>query len=306
MPAADKSRRKPAASARSAAGISRSYEVLRPRRVSAPVVLASPHSGRDYPPEFVARSRLNPLALRKSEDGFVDELFAGARGCGVPLIRALFPRAFVDVNREPFELDQDMFSDPLPNHVNTQSVRVAAGLGTVPRTISGGQDIYSQKLGFAEAAARIDRHYHPYHRALQRLIRKARKDFGYCILIDCHSMPSFGEPTDPDAGYGRTDFVVGDCFGEACAPYVTDEIEGTIAGFGYTVVRNRPFAGGYTTRHYGDPRKGVHAVQLEINRLLYMDEARMRKTEGFAELAARMTELVSALVRLTALNQAAE
>lgn len=306
MPETDRSSGNPAASGGSAGKEPASYEILRPRHVSAPLVLASPHSGRDYPPEFVARSRLSPLALRKSEDGFVDELFAGARGCGVPLIRALFPRAFVDVNREPFELDQDMFSDPLPNHVNTQSVRVAAGLGTVPRTISGGQDIYSQKLGFAEAAARIDRHYHPYHRALQRLIRKARRDFGYCILIDCHSMPSFGEPTDPDAGHGRTDFVVGDCFGEACAPYITDAIEETMAGFGYTVVRNRPFAGGFTTRRYGDPRKGVHAVQIEINRRLYMDEVRMQKTAGFAELADRMTELVSALVRLTTLNLAAE
>ena len=306
MPAADRSNGSQTASGRSAVKESASHEILRPRYVSAPVVLASPHSGRDYPPEFVARSRLSPLALRKSEDGFVDELFAGATGCGVPLIRALFPRAYVDVNREPFELDQGMFADRLPHYVNTESSRVAAGLGTIARMISGGQDIYAHKLLFAEAAARIDRHYRPYHRSLQRLIRKARREFGYCILIDCHSMPSVGEPMDPDAGRGRTHFVVGDCFGDACAPYITDAIEETIARFGYTVVRNKPFAGGFTTKHYGNPRKGVHAVQIEINRMLYMDEARMRKTAGFAELAVRMTELVSALVRLTALNLAAE
>ena len=306
MPVADRSSGKRTASGGSAGKESASHEILRPKHVSAPIVLASPHSGRDYPPEFVARSRLSPLALRKSEDGFVDELFAGATGCGVPLIRALFTSAYVDVNREPFELDQGMFADRLPHYVNTESSRVIAGLGTVARMISGGQEIYAHKLRFAEAAARIDRHYRPYHRSLQRLIRKTRREFGYCILIDCHSMPSIGEPMDPDAGHERTDFVVGDCFGEACPPYITDAIEETIAGFGYAVVRNKPFAGGYTTRRYGNPAKGVYAVQIEINRVLYMDEVRMRKTAGFAQLAARMTDLVSALVRLTALNLAAE
>ncbi len=280
------------------------YEIRAPEVQTVPLVFASPHSGANYPPDFVAGSRLDPLALRRSEDSFVDELFAAAPDYGAPILRALFPRAFIDVNREPFELDQGMFSDRLPHYVNTESSRVAAGLGTIAKIVSNGQNIYSGKLRFADAAARIDAYYRPYHRALEGLIAETKKRFGYCVVVDCHSMPSIGGPLDPDAGRGRADFIVGDCFGSACAPYITDAIERTIGDYGYVVIRNKPFAGGFTTRHYGAPRDGVHAVQIEINRLLYMDEMRIEKNAGFAPVAAQMTGVIAALAQITSQDPA--
>ncbi len=282
------------------------FNILFPDRQTVPLIFASPHSGRNYPPDFVAGSRLDPVSLRRSEDSFVDDLFAASPDFGAPLLRALFPRAFIDPNREPFELDQSMFSDKLPNYVNTESSRVAAGLGTIARVVSSGQDIYPRKLTFAEAADRIDRYYRPYHKALENLIADTRRRFGYCVIVDCHSMPSIGGPLDPDAGRGRANFIIGDCFGSACAPYITDAVERTISGFGYGVARNKPFAGGFTTRHYGQPRDGVHAVQIEINRGLYMNEINIEKNGSFDRIAAQMTDVIAALARLTAQDLAAE
>jgi N-formylglutamate amidohydrolase len=282
------------------------FDIRTPESQSVPLVFASPHSGRDYPQEFVAGARLDPLSLRRSEDSFIDDLFGAAPDHGAPLLHALFPRAFIDPNREPFELDQEMFSDRLPDYVNTESSRVAAGLGTIPKVVSSGQNIYPRKLTFAEAAVRIDSYYRPYHKALENLIDDTRKRFGYCVVVDCHSMPSVGGPFDPDAGRGRADFIIGDCFGSSCAPYITDAIERTIRSFGYVATRNKPFAGGFTTRHYGQPRDGVHTVQIEINRALYMDETRIEKNAGFDLLAAQMTDVIAALATLTAQDLAAE
>ncbi len=282
------------------------FDVRLPEVQTVPLVFASPHSGSDYPADFVAASRLDPLALRRSEDAFVDELFAAAPDWGAPLLRALFPRAFIDANREPFELDPAMFSDRLPDYANTASSRVSAGLGTIAKIVSNGQNIYSGKLRFADAAARISGYYRPYHRALETLVAETRRRFGYCILVDCHSMPSVGGPLDPDAGRGRADFVVGDCFGSACAPYITDAIERRLGEDGYVVLRNKPFAGGFTTRHYGAPRNGVHAVQIEVNRLLYMDEMRLEKNGGFPRLQQRLTALIATLAEMTAQDLAAE
>lgn len=284
----------------------RHFDVLRPAQQTAPVVFASPHSGSRYPESFVKGSPLSRLALRRSEDSFVDELFAAAPDHGAPLLRAHFPRAFVDVNREPFELDQGMFADTLPDFVNTQSSRVAAGLGTVAKVVSSGQEIYREKLRFADISERIKTYYQPYHRALRSLIDQTLRDFGYCILIDCHSMPSIGGPLDPDAGRGRADFVLGDCFGAACADMVTGTVEAALRSQGHAVVRNKPFAGGFTTRNYGRPRDGLHAMQIEINRGLYMDERRIRRGDGFDRLAAQMTEVVAAVTELGKMDLAAE
>lgn len=284
----------------------RHWDVLAPGRQTTPTVFASPHSGARYPESFVRASGLGRLALRRSEDSFVDELFAAAPHYGAPLVRALFPRAFVDVNREPYELDPAMFADPLPDYVNTQSSRVAAGLGTIAKVVSNGQDIYLRKLRFAEAEERIKTYYRPYHRALKDHIDKTVREFGYCVLIDCHSMPSVGGPLDPDAGRGRADFILGDCFGGSCADIVTVTVENALRAQGHTVIRNRPFAGGFTTRHYGRPRDGVHALQIEINRALYMDEHRIRRHEGFADVAAQMTEVVAAVTAMGKMDLAAE
>lgn len=275
-----------------------SHEVLRPVDQTAPVVFASPHSGMDYLPEFRAQSKLDPLTLRKSEDSFVDELFSAAPRHGAPLLRAFFPRAYVDPNREPFELDPAMFADPLPDYVNTASPRVAAGLGTIARVVCSGAEIYADKLRFDDALRRINSFYRPYHAELSRLIDHTVEKFGTCVLIDCHSMPSVGGPMDRDPGRRRVDFVLGDCHGVSCDRRLTDLARETLAGDGYVVKRNLPYAGGYTTRHYGDPARGVHALQIEINRALYMDEDSFERRPYFGRLTDHLCELVSVLTAI--------
>jgi N-formylglutamate amidohydrolase len=265
-----------------------------------PVVVASPHSGGGYLPEFLAQSCLDEQALRRSEDSYVDELFAGAPELGAPLLRAHFPRIYVDPNREPFELDPRMFEDNVPDFVNANSPRVAAGLGTIARLAAGGQDIYAGKLRFAEALRRIESYYQPYHETLRRLVNGTAAQFGFCILLDCHSMPSQGGPLESDAGRPRADIVLGDCFGESCAPAVTARAEHTLAGLGYSVRRNAPYAGGFTTRHYGRPHHAIHALQVEINRGLYMDQETFAKGPGFSAVAARLGEFVAAMGALDA------
>jgi len=276
------------------------HEVLMPARRSVPVVFASPHSGTDYPDEFVRASQLDFATLRRSEDSFVDELFDTAPSHGAPLLRALFPRAFIDPNREPFELDPAMFEDELPSYANTQSSRVAAGLGTIARVVSTGQEIYGAKLRFEEAAERINLYYRPYHRAQQQLIEDTKAQYGACLLVDCHSMPSVGGPMDPDAGRGRADFVLGDCFGQACAPVVADTAERALRAHGHSVARNKPFAGGFTTRNYGRPQNRVHVLQIEINRALYMDERVIKRNGGFDRLHGQIEDVIAALCAIPA------
>lgn len=266
------------------------YLLRRPERQSCPLVFASPHSGRFYPPDFVAAARLDPVALRRSEDGFVDELFAAAPENGAPLLAATFPRVFCDVNREPWELDPGMFEGPLPAWVNTASPRVGAGLGTIARVVATGETVYRRKLRFEEAEDRIRRHWQPYHAALAALIAETRDEFGTCLLIDCHSMP-----THPAQAGNPPDFVLGDAHGTACAPRATRLAEEVLVGLGYRVRRNDPYAGGYVTRHYGRPREGVHALQVEVSRPLYMDEARIERLPRMAALQADITRLVAAL-----------
>ncbi len=274
-------------------------EILAPAEQLVPMVFSSPHSGRDYPADFLAASRLDATAIRRSEDSFVDELFDHAPHHGAPLLKALFPRAFVDPNREPYELDPAMFTGPLPGFVNRRSPRVAAGLGTIARVVANGSEIYSCKLDFDEAHARIERCYKPYHEALEDLITQTRTMFGTCILIDCHSMPSIGGPMENDAGRRRqVDFILGDAHGRACARPLTMLVEDTLREMGYSVVRNTPYSGGFITRNYGRPQRGVHALQIEINRALYMDETSFERTEGLNRVAADMSALAERLAEL--------
>jgi N-formylglutamate amidohydrolase len=275
-----------------------SHSVIKPTRQSVPLVFASPHSGEDYPPEFVATSRLEPLLLRRSEDAFVDRIFAAAPRHGAPLLRAHFPRVYVDPNREPFELDASMFQAPLPAYVNARSPRVAAGLGTIARVVANGEEIYREKLDFDEARERIEAHYFPYHRTLQKLLDATFVRFGCYLLVDCHSMPSVGGPMDADPGLKRLDIVLGDCHGTACAPDVIDLAERTLRSQGLTVKRNVPYAGGFTTRHYACPRQGRHALQIEVNRALYMDEHRILPLPGLDRMTQIMTDLIAALAAI--------
>jgi N-formylglutamate deformylase len=276
-----------------AQSIERAIEPLvisRPVRQTMPVVFASPHSGQDYPAQLVAEARLAPLALRRSEDSFVDELFAAAPARGAPLISATFPRVWCDVNREPWELDPGMFEGPLPPWVNTSSPRVGAGLGTIPRIVATGEAVYRRRLTFAEAEARIRSCWEPYHTALAELIAETRARFGFCLLVDCHSMPAH-----PAQAASPPDMVLGDAHGTACAPNATRMVEEILVGLGYRVRRNDPYAGGYVTRHYGRPREGTHALQVEIARALYMDEGRIERAPGLASLARDMTTLIGTL-----------
>ena len=282
-----------------------SFEVLRPEAQTLPLVVASPHSGRAYPKSFLAASRLSPLDLRRSEDSFVDEIFAGSVKLGAPLIHALFPRAYVDPNREPYELDPGMFEDRLPDYVNVRSPRVSAGLGTVARVVANGAEIYRDKLSFAEALGRIERHYWPYHAALKTLVEETRARFGCCILLDCHSMPSSND-VNPDSdgkrprGPKALDFVLGNCHGAACAPLVTDRVATSLERLGYSVGRNVPYSGGFVTRHYGRPEVGLHSLQVEINRALYMDEEAITRKPELRFLAEQMTEVVRSLGEIPA------
>ena len=273
------------------------WRLLAPAEQTAPVVFASPHSGRDYPPEFIAASRLNVVSLRRSEDAFMDEIFAAAPDFGVPLLCARFPRAYVDANREAFELDPAMFADPLPDYVNTRSPRIAAGLGTIARVVTDGEDIYHEPLRFEDALGRIEALYRPYHKALQGLLQATQERFGGCLLVDCHSMPSGQLAPELGAGDGNkpADMVLGDCFGTSSAAVVTDIAKAALEASGFTVALNKPYAGGFTTHHYGRPREGVHVLQVEINRALYMDEKLVRRGPGLPALKCRLGPLMRAL-----------
>ena len=267
------------------------FTLTRPAGASGPVIFASPHSGRDYPADFVAAARLDPMSLRRSEDSFVDELFADAPGYGAPLLAANFPRAFCDANREPWELDPAMFAETLPPWVNTASARVSAGLGTLARVVASGESIYREKLPFAEAERRVRDFWQPYHDCLSGLIGQTRQQHGACLLVDCHSMPVQGSL----GRGGSADFVLGDAFATTCAPRVTRLVEEVLTGLGYTVRRNDPYAGGFITRHYGRPREHVHALQIEIARPLYMNEARIEHGPQFATIRRDIRTLIATL-----------
>ncbi len=263
--------------------------------MATPLIFASPHSGRDYPNELLRNSRLDRHALRQSEDSYVDLLFDEAPRFGAPMLRALFPRAFVDVNRARDELDPRMFADDVPKRADTRSSRVIAGLGVIPRIVADGQDIYGRKLYYLDATRRLAACYDPYHEALTQLIDEARARFGIAVVIDCHSMPSAGGAPFR-AGEPRIDFVLGDRFGSSCDPSIVAETEDALRGFGYQVARNAPYAGGYVASSYGRPREGVHVLQIEINRALYLDERRIARTGGFDALRRNMTALIEHLV----------
>ncbi len=258
------------------------FEVLEPTEPRGAVVFNSPHSGRVYPRAFLASARLDLPTLRRSEDCFVDELLLGLVSRGHPVMRAHFPRCFVDVNREPYELDPRMFDGRLPSFANTRSMRVAGGLGTVARVVGDAQEIYDQRIPVDDALRRIEGLYKPYHRALRKLVTRVHRDFGTAVLVDCHSMPSAAGPKDERP---RADIVIGDRYGTSCVGAVTDTIEVALRDHGYTVSRNRPYAGGFITEHYGNPAAGLHSVQIEINRALYMDERRFERSKTFSTVA---------------------
>lgn len=264
--------------------------IVRPARHSVPFVFASPHSGRLYPPSFVERSRLNSTSLRRSEDAFVDELFASVVENGAPLMLARFPRAFLDANRAPAELDAGMFEGTLPFQIDRGSPRVQAGLGIIPRVVREGVEIYRQKLSARDAEERIRHFYRPYHAQLERILTQTRARFGLAIVVDCHSMPSAA---------AAPDIVLGDRLGLAASPQLTYAAECAFAAQGFRVARNTPYAGGHTVQLYGRPDTATHALQIELNRALYLDEERVERKASFAEIRYRVGRALRDLMAFT-------
>ncbi len=266
-----------------------SFRLERPACQRVPFLFASPHSGRRYPQSLLNRSRLDALTLRRSEDAYVDELFAGVTALGAPLLAAEFPRAWLDVNRGIAELDQAMFDAPLTVPVDAPGPRVAAGLGVIPRIVRDGQEIYCGKLDRMEAERRLARFYRPYHQALDALVEETRARFGIAVLIDCHSMPS---------ALAVPDVVLGDRYGASAGAGLVRRLEEAFVRAGFSVARNTPYAGGHTTVRHGRVDEGCHALQIEINRALYLHEERVSKKPGFQILRARLEKVMAELVAI--------
>jgi N-formylglutamate amidohydrolase len=229
------------------------------------------------------------LSLRRSEDAYVDELFAGAAAHGALVVSASVARAYVDLNRDPSELDPEMFEERLPHGPGTATPRVQAGLGAIPKVTGDGQAIYRGKLSLADAQGRIARVHRPYHALLQNLVLETRAEFGCALLVDCHSMPSGAR------GAHAPDIVLGDRDGSTCSPAFTALVREVMQGFGYSVKVNDPFKGVELVRAFADPARGRHCLQLEINKRLYMDEKTLQKSANFAPLQAQLMQLLDAL-----------
>ncbi|WP_442215812.1 N-formylglutamate amidohydrolase [Rhizobium sp. 2YAF20] len=262
------------------------FEILEPLSQTIPFVYSSPHSGRIYPPDFIAQSRLEGAAIRRSEDHYVDELFSAAAELGAPLLFANFPRAYIDVNREPYELDPRMFDGALPAYANINSIRVAGGLGTIPRIVAENMEIYARRVPVEDALKRIDEIYKPYHAALRGLIARTHVKFGFGVLIDCHSMPGNIRVSGSNV---RPDFIIGDRYGTSASTDLSRFAMHILEEMGFAAVRNKPYAGGFITEHYGRPARGLHALQIEINRSLYVDEATLQKRPDFGLVAGAVT-----------------
>ena len=266
-----------------------------PQQITSATVFSSPHSGREYPAAFMARSMLDPVTLRSSEDAFVDQLFSGCLSHGAPLLAASAPRAFVDLNRASDELDPAIVEGARQGGLNP---RVASGLGVIPRVVSEGRSIQRGKITADEAQARLDRFYHPWHDKLDDLLSTAQAAFGEVLLIDCHSMPH--EALAQSAGlFGKMpEVVIGDRFGSSCGSSYVAAIERFFREEGFRTGRNTPFAGAYITQTYGRPSSGQHVIQIEIDRGLYLDERNVEKTKGFDVLRRRLGRVVGRICAL--------
>lgn len=271
------------------------FVVHSPGGQKLPFVLNSPHSGRHYPKRFLSMSRLDANVIRRSEDCYVDELVFHGASLGMPLLAANFPRAYLDVNREAWELDPRMFRENLPSFANTRSARVAGGLGTVPKLVGEGQNIYEGKIPLKEAIDRINYLYKPYHAKLRSLLLETRERFGFAVLIDCHSMPADIRGREPGS---NPDFIIGDRFGTSASSVLNRQAIGLLRDMGYSVAHNKPYAGGFITEHYGRPAQGLHVLQLEINRGLYLDEKTYRKKRVFNQISMDIARFLTGMSEL--------
>lgn len=276
-------------------GLQAAFDLRMPRDVTSRAVFSSPHSGRAYPDEFLRTSVLTPLEVRSSEDAFVDSLFGAAPDHGAPLLAANLPRAYVDLNRAADELDPALIAGITRKGANA---RVAAGLGVIPRVVAEGRQIRLGKISQREAEDRLRLGYRPFHGMLRTLLDEQAGRFGIAILFDCHSMPHDALASAPLVRGRRPDVILGDRFGASCGRWLSDAALSIFVEQGFVVARNAPFAGGYITQNYGRPSRGIHTLQIEIDRALYMDEATLRPLPRFAEIADRLSHAIAVLTRL--------
>lgn len=264
------------------------YALVPCQNPRSPLILASPHSGRTYPQGFLDQTNLPLSQLRLPEDSFVDEILMPLTKFGVPLLHALFPRCYVDVNRSADEIPPENL--PKNNAFSRTSPRAHMGLGVIPTHISQGVPIYPRPLSAKQIETRLAALYRPYHNALSDLIEATKTKFGHTVLLDCHSMPGHAV-----SGKNRADFILGDRFGESCHPDTTNFLHDALETLGYSVTRNIPYAGGYITSHYGRPSQNVQAIQIEINKDLYLNHATLEPHDGMAQLTTHMQTVILAL-----------
>ncbi len=271
------------------------YDLEMPDKRTSCVVFSSPHSGRDYPLEMLQRSVLNRHVIRSSEDAYVDRLFDTAPGLGIPMLKAKMPRAYLDLNRSPDELDPALIDGIRRRGHNP---RVSSGLGVIPRVVANGRAIYRGKLTIDEARHRIDTYWHPYHTRLKSLLAESYAMFGQAILIDCHSMPHEAVAAAGTTRSGRPEIVLGDRFGASASGEIVDQIESAFAAAGLSVARNAPFAGAYVTQTYGRPGRRQHAIQIEIDRSLYMDEQKILPGKNFELFRQTLRKVIADIARI--------
>lgn len=258
------------------------FFISRPEILKSPILISSPHSGNFYPKNFLEITDLSVRDLRSSEDSYIDQIFESAINIGSPIIKAIYPRTYVDLNREPFELDPTMFKNKLPDHINTKSHRVLSGLGTIAKYAGNKKVIYKEKLDFDNIINRINRIYYPYHYHLRKLINQTIIQFGFCILLDCHSMPSAGLPLNHKNK--KIDITLGNMNGASCSDLLLNKINNILREKEFDVSFNNPYAGGFITQNYGIPNNGVHVIQIEINREIYLDERNLQKKSNFHKI----------------------
>ena len=272
----------------------RQHTIVEPDSLTSGVVFALPHSGRDYGVSFLNQSILDEISIRSSEDAFLDQLIDGIERYGAPKIIANAPRAFIDLNRSTDELDPALISG-IKN--NVRNPRISSGLGVIPRVVSHGKEIYRGKLSLEQAQSRIEYYWKPYHKDLSILLTRAQSIYGQSLLIDMHSMPH--EAVSTQSSFIKApEIVVGDRFGMSSDPEFTNLIVSILKHHGFRVAKNTPFAGAFITKHHGKIKERTHAIQLEIDRSLYMNEVQISPNSGFDKLKSR---LFPALIQISSL-----
>ncbi|CAH0264165.1 N-formylglutamate amidohydrolase [Roseomonas sp. CECT 9278] len=263
-----------------------------PAGAAAPVVFDIPRSGAEYPRSFRPSA---PFAdVQRSISMYVEEAYAGVSEAGATWLYASFPNVFIDPNRNELDIDPDALDGEWPEALRPGD-KTRMGIGLIPMVCAGTTRLYPDRLPVAEVRARLDDCYWPYHHELGRLLAGFRDSHGIALHMSCHSMPAIAAAGQADAGQRRSDFDLGDRHGTTCGPAVRDLVGSVLGGFGYNVTNNKHFVGAECVRKHGDPANGIHSLQIEMNRGLYMDEAARTRSEGLARVRGHLAELARQL-----------